>query len=214
MNDRQPTLIDHFLGSIDSGLKTLSKSAKSTGRAYPAKGVQEAQLSDKERSHAAGLMRINHTGEICAQALYEGQAMMARDEVIKAKLKEAAAEEGDHLKWCQRRINELGESSSKLDPLFYAGAFSLGAVASFAGDKWNMGFLAETERQVEAHLETHIDKLPEGDLRSRAIVEQMKIDEAEHAQMAVDNGAAELPAPISSLMRMSANIMKFFAYRF
>jgi ubiquinone biosynthesis monooxygenase Coq7 len=158
-------------------------------------------------------MRINHVGEVCAQALYQGQALTARNPEARAVLEEAAREETDHLAWCESRINELGGRKSLLNPLWYGGAFALGAVAGALGDKWNLGFLAETERQVEAHLDGHLQQLPEQDARSRAIVEQMKVDEAKHAQTALDHGGAPLPMPVKQVMRFAAEVMRKTARR-
>jgi ubiquinone biosynthesis monooxygenase Coq7 len=158
-------------------------------------------------------MRVNHVGEVCAQALYQGQALTARNPEARAALEEAAREETDHLAWCEDRLNELGGRKSLLNPLWYAGSFALGATAGVLGDKWNLGFLAETERQVEAHLDEHLRQLPEQDAKSRAIVEQMKEDEIRHAQTAVHYGAAELPPPVKLAMRSMSMVMKRIAHR-
>jgi ubiquinone biosynthesis monooxygenase Coq7 len=157
-------------------------------------------------------MRVNHTGEICAQALYQGQALTARNATARAALEQAAAEETDHLAWTAQRIEELGGRASLLNPLWYAGSFALGAAAGFLGDKWNLGFLAETERQVEGHLEGHLDRLPAQDEKSRAIVNEMKVDEARHARTAVDHGAAELPEPVKLAMKLGSRVMTRTAY--
>ncbi len=157
-------------------------------------------------------MRVNHAGEVAAQALYKGHATVARDASIEQQMQEAAAEEFDHLAWCEQRIRELGEEPSKLSPVWYAGAYAIGAVSGILGDKWSLGFIAETERQVIEHLESHLDGLPADDARSRAIVEQMRDEEAEHGQNAIDAGAADLPAPVKRLMRLTAKVMTRTAY--
>lgn len=203
--------LDQFIIALDGGLRTVFASPHAA-RAYPASGA-EATLSDTERAHAAALMRVNHVGEVCAQALYSGQALTTKNESVRAELKRAAAEETDHLAWCEQRLNELGGRKSLLNPLWYGGAFTMGLFAGVLGDKWNLGFLAETERQVEAHLDGHLQQLPEADARSRAVVEQMKTDEAQHAQTAVDHGAAPLPMPVQRAMRFAANVMRATASR-
>ena len=170
-------------------------------------------MDEKNRQHAAGLMRLNHAGEVCAQALYAGQAATARNPQVQADMQQAADEEIDHLSWCKDRLDELESKPSKLDPLWYAGSFAIGAVAGLAGDGWSLGFLKETENQVEAHLEGHIEKLPPEDARSRAILDQMKIDEAKHAKMAEESGAYDLPRPVRRLMKLTASAMKAVAYR-
>jgi ubiquinone biosynthesis monooxygenase Coq7 len=169
-------------------------------------------MTAPERQVAAALMRVNHTGEICAQALYQGQALTARNATARAALEQAAVEETDHLAWTAQRIEELGGRASVLNPLWYAGSFALGAAAGFLGDKWNLGFLAETERQVEGHLEGHLDRLPAQDEKSRAIVNEMKVDEARHARTAVDHGAAELPEPVTLAMKLGSRVMTRTAY--
>mgnify|MGYP002335695948 FL=1 len=170
-------------------------------------------MDEENRRHAAGLMRINHAGEVCAQALYAGQATTARNPEVQADMQQAANEEIDHLSWCKERLDELDSEPSRLDPLWYAGSFVIGAIAGLAGDGWSLGFLKETENQVEAHLEGHIEKLPPEDARSHAILKQMKIDEARHAQMAENSGAYDLPQPVRDLMRLTAGAMKAVAYR-
>jgi ubiquinone biosynthesis monooxygenase Coq7 len=157
-------------------------------------------------------MRVNHAGEVCAQALYQGHAAVARDKTIEAQIQQAADEEFDHLAWCEERIHELGENVSRLSPFWYAGAFAIGAASGMLGDKWSLGFIAETEKQVCAHLDSHLDSLPEEDAKSRAIVEQMRDEEEEHGDNAVAAGAAELPAPVRRLMQMTAKVMTKTAY--
>jgi ubiquinone biosynthesis monooxygenase Coq7 len=203
---------DRLLIQLDLGLRTLAGNPIPTDRPNPASAQPEADLDDAERREAARLMRINHTGEVCAQALYQGQALTARDDSVKRLMQESAAEENDHLVWCKSRIEELGGRVSYLNPLFYTGSLALGAAAGLAGDRWSLGFLAETERQVESHLKGHLGRLPENDDRSRAIVEQMKIDERKHATTATDAGGAELPAPVRHLMRLMSKVMTRTTY--
>ena len=203
--------LDQLIIALDGGLRTVFASPHAA-RVYPA-NAPEAALSDTERKYAAALMRVNHVGEVCAQALYSGQSLTAKNEAVRADLRQAAAEETDHLAWCEQRLHELGGRKSLLNPLWYGGAFTMGLVAGALGDKWNLGFLAETERQVEAHLDGHLQQLPEADARSRAVVEQMKTDEAQHAQTAVNHGAAALPVPVQHAMRFAANVMRNTARR-
>ena len=205
-----PTL-DELIVAFDKGLRTVFAPAHSL-RATPGADLPEAELTDGERRLAASLMRVNHTGEICAQALYQGQALTARDSAARAALEQAAQEETEHLAWTERRIEELGGRKSVLNPLFYAGSFAIGAAAGLIGDRWNLGFLAETERQVVAHLQGHLGRLPDGDGKSRAIVESMKADEARHATSAIKHGAAELPQPAKDAMRLSSKVMTETAF--
>ena len=203
--------LDQFIIALDGGLRTVFASPHAA-RAYPAHAA-EAPLSDDERAQAAALMRVNHVGEVCAQALYSGQSLTTKNEAVRAELRQAAAEETDHLAWCEQRLNELGGRKSLLNPLWYGGAFTMGLVAGALGDRWNLGFLAETERQVEAHLDGHLQQLPEADARSRAVVEKMKADEAQHAQTAVSHGAATLPVPVQRAMHFAADVMRQTAKR-
>lgn len=203
---------DRVIIEFDRALRTVFASARSV-RPVPGDAQPEAALGVGERCHVVGLMRVNHCGEICAQALYQGQALTSRDQAVREALRGAAEEETEHLAWTERRIAELGGRKSLLNPLWYAGSLTLGLVAGALGDKWNLGFLAETERQVEAHLDGHLLSLPEGDLRSRAIVDQMRLDEIQHAETAVRYGAAELPAPVKTAMKLMAKIMTGTAYR-
>jgi len=204
-------MIDQLIIGFDKALRTVFANAH-TVRPVPGESQPEAELSDEEKRLAAGLMRVNHCGEICAQALYQGQALMSKDEGIKRALEGAAHEETEHLAWTEQRITELGGRKSLLNPLWYLGSLGLGVAAGVLGDRWNLGFLAETERQVEAHLDSHLLSLPEDDLRSRAIVDQMRLDEIEHARMAVDEGAADLPNPVKIAMRWSAKLMTNASY--
>ena len=198
--------LDRLITVFDNSLRTLLAPARSA-RPHPDAAIDDAGLDDAQRALSAALMRVNHTGEICAQALYQGQALTARNPSARVALEQAAAEETDHLAWTERRITELGGRLSALNPLFYAGSFALGAMAGITGDKWNLGFLAETERQVESHLDSHLGRLPEADVKSRAIVDQMKADEARHARTAVEHGGAELPQPLRQAMKLGSRVM-------
>ena len=205
-------LPDAFILQFDRALRTVFARAGSR-RTYPDAGVAEAELSEADKRHAAGLMRINHSGEVCAQALYAGQALTARNPEAQRALLLAADEETEHLAWCEKRLEELGSHKSVLNPLWYVGSFALGAFAGVLGDKWNLGFLAETERQVEGHLDSHLDTLPAQDARSRAIVAQMMIDEAKHADTAIALGGAPLPAPVRGAMQFTSKLLTQAAYR-
>jgi len=210
---RELSPIDRLFGQLDGGLRSAFGPPPMGTRPSPAETLEDAELDESERRLTAGLMRINHTGEVCAQALYAGQAATARSDDVREKMAEAAHEEEDHLAWCAERLEELASRPSLFNPLWYAGSFSIGAAAGLAGDPWSLGFVEATERQVEAHLGEHLERLPPGDERSRAIVAQMKEDEARHAQMALDHGATVLPAPVQRLMSVTAGIMKAVAYR-
>ncbi len=214
MNTKTPfSLIDRLIIQVDQGLRSLAaKSGTEISRANPSEGIKETTLSDQQRKHSAGLMRVNHAGEVCAQALYQGQALTARHSETRENMKQAALEEKDHLNWCEQRLQELGSHTSYLDPLWYVGSLTIGIVAGLVGDQWSLGFVAETERQVVRHLQGHMDKLPFVDEKSRAIVEQMHHDEAEHATMAVESGAKELPLLVKTMMGATAKIMTTVAY--
>lgn len=216
MNARAPfpTLdcIDRAVSEFDRALRAVAGVHRGA-RPSPAEGVAEAELTDAERAHAAALMRVNHVGEVCAQALYQGQSLTARDAGNRETLESAAREEEDHLAWSADRVHELGGRLSLLNPLWYAGALTMGLGAGLLGDRWNLAFLAETEQQVEEHLSGHLATLPEADSRSRAVVAQMRIDEAKHRRSAVAMGAAELPAPVKTAMRMAARVMTTLAHR-
>ena len=213
MTTRTFSALDRALIEIERALGTIFDPAPVAVRPSPAKDVADAELDDAARRHAAGLMRVNHVGEVCAQALYFGQAAFARDDRQRARMLDAAAEETDHLAWCGERLRELDSRPSLLNPLWYAGAYAIGATAGVIGDRVSLGFVVETERQVEAHLGEHLERLPEADARSRAIVRVMKDDEARHADRAVAEGAATLPDPVPSLMRFASWVMKTVAYR-
>lgn len=212
MHERRYSPIDELLIHFDRGLRTVFGRPPLTGRPYPAEHQLDADLSDAERTQSARLMRVNHTGEVCAQALYQGQALTARDPAVREAMQQAADEENDHLAWCADRVEELGQRTSLLNPLFYMGSLAIGTLAGAIGDRWSLGFLAETERQVVDHLDGHLRRLPDTDARSRAIVEQMKIDEGEHANAAMSAGAAELPRPVRDLMRLSSKVMTQSTY--
>ena len=213
MNAPRPlSPLDRVLDAAQNALSTVAGSPRAE-RANPGLHEPEVVLEGDERRHAAGLMRINHVGEVCAQALYIGQAAVARDPATRAHLLEAAQEETDHLAWCADRLRELDSRPSLFNPLWYAGSFAIGAAAGLRGDGWNLGFVVETERQVEAHIGEHLESLPPEDLRSRAILGRMKEDEARHAQQAEAAGARTLPFPIPPLMAAASKVMKTVAYR-
>jgi 3-demethoxyubiquinol 3-hydroxylase len=204
--------LDRLIGEFDRALRAVA-GVVDASRASPAEEIREAALEEPQKVHAAALMRVNHVGEICAQALYQGQALTARDPAARVALENAAREEEDHLAWSAQRIRELGGRPSLLNPLWYAGSFAIGAAAGALGDKWNLAFLAETERQVEEHLTGHLEVLPAEDQRTRAVVEAMRADEARHRASAVQLGAAELPAPVKRAMRLASRMMTTVAYR-
>ncbi len=203
--------IDSFIGGFDRALRVVT-GVTIGHRPNPARGLGDAEMSEQEKRHSAGLMRVNHVGEVCAQALYEAQAAFAKDETTREQFRQSGQEEIDHLAWTAERLQELGSRASLLNPLWYAGAFALGAVAARLGDASSLGFVVETERQVEAHLNSHLEQLPAQDQRSRAIVTQMRDDEIAHADAAQALGAAELPAPVKGAMRMMARVMTGTAY--
>ena len=198
--------LDRVINPLDRALRALFAPANSA-RPIPGADLEEDALTDSQRKLSESLMRVNHTGEVCAQALYEGQMLAARDEPVRKLLGDAAQEETEHLAWTERRLSELGGRKSLLEPLFYTGSFALGAAAGLLGDRWSLGFLAETERQVERHLEGHLELLPEDDRKSRAILSQMQADEAGHAVNARLHGGGELPAPVRGAMRIASRIM-------
>jgi 3-demethoxyubiquinol 3-hydroxylase len=205
--------IDRLIIEFDTALRSVVGGANS-GRPTPeSESAVKHSLDANERKHAAGLMRVNHVGEVCAQALYQSQKLVARDPQIQAMLERSAQEEMDHLAWCETRLKELDSHTSYLNPFWYAGSFAIGLLAGLAGDKWSLGFVAETEKQVEAHLENHLEKLPLEDQRSRAIVDQMRIDEIEHGQAALHAGGATLPEPIQKVMQAVSKVMTTTAYR-
>ncbi len=204
---------DRLLSGLQRALATSFGPAPAAQRADPAAAKAEGVLDDSERRHAAGLMRVNHVGEVCAQALYLGQAALARNPATRAHLLDAADEEGEHLAWCAARLDALQDRPSLLNPLWFAGSFAIGALAALGDDRRSLGFVVETERQVEAHLHEHLQRLPPSDAKSRAVLAQMKEDEAAHAEAADARGATKLPWPVPALMAAAANVMRFVAYR-
>lgn len=208
-----PNILDNLIIQFDAALRTLVPGSVHPHRANPSAQKEAVELDERERKHVAGLMRINHTGEVCAQALYQGQALTARLPEVRDSMNHAAAEEVDHLSWCEDRLNELESRPSLLNPVWYGMSFGLGALAGLAGDRWSLGFVAETEKQVCAHLQDHLERLPEQDLRSEAILTQMLEDEGRHAVNAEAAGAADLPTPIKGAMTLMAGVMKQTTYR-
>jgi len=209
---RKISAIDRIVMGADQALRTLFTTPCGTGRPNPSQGHEECELSTKDKRHVAGLMRINHAGEISAQALYQGQAFTAKLPNVREKMEQAAIEENDHLIWCEKRIKELDSRTSLLNPLWYAGSFTIGALAGSAGDKWSLGFVVETENQVVKHLEEHLESIPGNEVKSKVILEQMKEDELHHATMALESGAAELPKPAKLLMKLTSKVMTKTAY--
>jgi len=212
MKTRSYSLVDTLIMNLDQAVRTLAGKPLVSGRPDPAADREEQPLSETEKTESARLMRVNHSGEVAAQALYQGQALTARLDAVRERMEQAAQEENDHLEWCQRRVEALGGHLSYLNPLWYAGSFAIGAVAGAVGDKWSLGFVAETEKQVITHLDQHLARMSENDTRSRAVLRQMKIDEAHHGAMAKAAGGAELPAPVKSLMRLTSRVMTRAAY--
>ncbi len=202
---------DHLIGHFDLALRTVFAPARSH-RQTPGGDLPESEMDEATKAHVVGLMRVNHCGEICAQALYQGQALTASDAVVRAAMERAGDEETEHLAWTERRLMELNGRKSLLNPVWYSGALAMGMLAGKFGNQWNLGFLAETERQVEAHLDRHLSLLPVSDMKSRKIVDQMKVDEGRHAEMAVSLGAAELPSPVKLAMKLAARVMTRTAY--
>ena len=209
---RQLSPLDHLFAAVQRAVDTVAGTPVAV-RPSPGGPLPLPDLDAGQRRHAAGLMRVNHTGEVCAQALYDGQTALARDPGTRMHLEAAAAEETDHLAWCAGRLQELDDRPSIFNPLWYTGSFAIGALAALAGDRWSLGFVVETERQVEAHLGAHLERLPEPDTRSRAILGTMQADEARHADNALARGGAKLPFPVPALMRGASAVMKAVAYR-
>ena len=213
MERRKLSLLDQLVDNADQVLRTLSGSANQAERPSPAATESEAELTAEERRHAAGLMRVNHTGEVCAQALYQGQALTARLPDVREEMEQAAAEEVDHLVWCEQRLRELGSHTSRLNPVWYGLSFALGAAAGIAGDRWSLGFVAATEDRVCKHLEDHLESLPEEDGRSRRIVEQMLEDERRHGETALAAGGEDFPEPVKRAMARISKLMTNSSYR-
>ncbi|OGT72830.1 MAG: 2-octaprenyl-3-methyl-6-methoxy-1,4-benzoquinol hydroxylase [Gammaproteobacteria bacterium RIFCSPLOWO2_12_47_11] len=212
MLERHYGIIDQLIIRFDQQLTRHRAAAKAAGRDSPADTVTDITLNSAERDHVEGLMRVNHAGEVAAQALYQGQALISRDPVVRQSMRCSADEEIDHLDWCKKRLDELGGHTSYLNPVWYLGSFSIGALAGLAGDKWSLGFVAETERQVVEHLQAHLQRLPEKDRKSRAILQQMMEDEARHGTVAMTIGGIELPAVVKSGMRLCSKVMTRTAY--
>lgn len=205
--------LDHLIVQFDQALRTLTSDGAAARRPSPAAGIAEQEMSEEQRRHAAALMRINHTGEVCAQALYQGQSLTARLPEVRQSMEQAAEEEADHLAWCEKRLDELDSHTSYLNPAWYAMSFGLGALAGMAGDRWSLGFVAETEEQVCDHLEKHLQKLPEADSKSRAILAQMLVDERQHGEQARTAGGRHLPLPVRMGMGAMSGVMKKVSYR-
>ncbi len=205
--------IDGFIIEFDRALRSIVGATPMRRPVPDSSAMSETELSAEEKKHAAGLMRVNHVGEVCAQALYQSQKLHAKSDDLKNKLEHAAIEEEDHLAWCERRLEELDSRPSLLNPVWYAGSFVLGSIAGLAGDKISLGFVAETEKQVEHHLDEHLKELPSHDHRSRAIVAQMRADEISHGQMAIQEGGVELPSAVQTIMKTMAKVMTVTAYR-
>ena len=212
MTHRHYSKLDQMIIDFDRSLAARISGRRRENRPNPAENIESVPLSKAQTRVSQGLMRINHAGEVSAQALYQGQAFAARSSRVQRIMQEAADEELDHLDWCESRLQELHSHTSYLNPVWYLGSFSIGAFAGLIGDKWSLGFVAETEYQVESHLLSHLDKLPAQDKRSRAILEQMRVDEAQHAQTAVESGAAELPAKVKKLMTLCSRVMTSTTY--
>ncbi|MDH4276085.1 MAG: 2-polyprenyl-3-methyl-6-methoxy-1,4-benzoquinone monooxygenase [Gammaproteobacteria bacterium] len=213
MTDREYSPLDNLMIELDRGLRTLLGSYETTERPHPAAHLPEAEMNAEQKRHAAGLMRVNHAGEVCAQGLYQGQALTAKLPDVRAQMERAALEENDHLAWCATRLQELDSHTSRLNPLWYFGSLVIGAAAGAVGDRWSLGFVAETERQVEHHLDQHLTQLPENDAKSQAIIAQMRDDEIRHGAVARDAGGAELPLPVRALMTATSKIMTTIAYK-
>ncbi len=209
---RQYSSLDQACLEFDKIIRTLSGKNNSSERDYPAENISHPYLSDKQKKHSAALMRINHAGEVCAQALYHAQAISSHDKKLKEKMQQAALEENDHLAWCNQRLIELNSHTSYLNPFWYAGSFAIGLAAGCAGDKWSLGFVAETEQQVVKHLEKHLNHLPKNDERSFHILQQMKKDEAAHRDHAIQSGAAVLPNFIKKIMKITSAVMVKISY--
>jgi ubiquinone biosynthesis monooxygenase Coq7 len=204
---REYSFLDQCCLGVDQAIRAVFGGAKITNRPYPAENQKECDLTEKERQHIASLMRVNHAGEVCAQALYHGQGLVSRQQEVKDKMQQAAVEEGDHLAWCSKRLMELHSHTSYLNPLWYAGSFAIGLTAGVIGDSWSLGFLAETENQVVKHLEKHLALLPSKDMRSHLILQQMQQDESQHQHDAIAAGGKPLPGIIKKVMRLVSKIM-------
>jgi len=212
MDERNLTPVDRLLAKVDNLLRAAAGSSIHTARENPARHIDDKPMSATEKSHAAALMRINHAGEVAAQGLYQGHAAITHNPIIKNHMQCAADEERDHLAWCEQRLKELNSRPSHLNPVWYGGAFAIGAASGILGDRWSLGFIEETERQVVQHLTEHLDRLPANDEKSRAIIHKMRDEEALHGANAKDAGASDLPVPVRRFMRLTAKIMTGTAY--
>ncbi len=206
--------LDRLIMNLDQGVRTVFGSPQALTRSNPTQGMPDTPLTGKEKRHVAGLMRVDHAGEVSAQGLYQGQALTARSAEVREQMAQSALEENDHLAWCEKRLKELDDHKSYLNPIWYMGSFALGAMAGLVGDKWSLGFVVETERQVVKHLDDHIKELPQTDEKSRVVLEQMRIDEEHHAQVAWHAGSAELPTPVKVTMGIVSKVMTHSAYYF
>ncbi|MFV1973894.1 MAG: 2-polyprenyl-3-methyl-6-methoxy-1,4-benzoquinone monooxygenase [Thiohalobacterales bacterium] len=213
MPSRNRNFTDHCIEQLDQAVRTVFGEPSGSGRSNPAEPLQDDEFTATGQADSSCLMRVNHAGEVCAQALYQGQALTARNRAVRDRMQQAADEENDHLSWCRQRIGELGGHTSLLNPVWYTGSFLLGAATGLLGDKWSLGFLAETEQQVVKHLEGHLQRLPDNDNKSRAILEQMKTDEAKHRETAINSGGTELPEPARKAMALMSRVMTTMAYR-
>ncbi len=209
---RQPSPIDHLIINFDQALRTVFGQPLTTSRQDPAQTVDNDELNDTDKQTSARLMRVNHAGEVAAQALYQGQALTARTDTVRDSMERSAQEENDHLRWCEDRITEMGSHVSVFNPLWYAGSFAIGSLAGAAGDKWSLGFVAETERQVVSHIDSHLQQISPNDHKSRAVLTQMREDETHHATVALEQGAVSLPTPIPWVMKQVAKVMTRTAY--
>lgn len=212
MKQRHVTFFDQCIEQFDQAIRAMFGQPSGSGRANPAQSVTDGELNATEKAESISLMRVNHAGEVCAQALYQGQAMTARHSGVRNQMQEAAVEENDHLLWCRQRLDELGGHTSLLNPVWYTGSFLIGAATGLLGDKWSLGFLAETEHQVVNHLQSHLERIPTKDGKSAAILEQMKADEARHKTNALDSGGLALPDPAKKLMTLMSRVMTSTAY--
>jgi ubiquinone biosynthesis monooxygenase Coq7 len=213
MTERKQTFLDQLIAHTDQALRTVFGEPVGSGRENPAEPVTDNELSSTDKAKSIRLMRVNHAGEVCAQALYQGQALTAHKHETRQQMKQAAIEENDHLAWCRQRIDELGGHTSLLNPLWYTGSLAMGAASGLMGDKWSLGFLAETEHQVVKHLEGHLQQLPDSDEKSHSILEQMKVDEARHKTSALDAGGSALPDPVKKMMTFVSRVMTTTASR-
>lgn len=212
MEQRNYTFNDRLLMGFDQALQTLFGKPRATERPDPARDLPDVELTPEQTLHVARLLRVDHSGEVCAQALYQGQALTARLPRVRESMQRSAMEESDHLEWCHNRLSELHNRRSLLNPIWYAGSFAIGATAGLAGDRWSLGFIAETERQVGAHIYSHLQQIPMADQKSRAILEQMRNDEQHHADVAARGGGAPLPGPVRAVMRLTAKLMTKSTY--